>query len=279
MYKVKFHCNYCSDQEIYSRVLSMTPGSKGKWKNIQVVNDEKYDVFIIMNYPTYNNYDKSRTIVFESETPTTRNTFPRFYKGIENEFLYIHDTKKHFNVDLWYHGLTFDELSNSLNFEKTNVFSIINSNLNSLPGHIARNNFINKLTNTFDLDLYGKFYTPNNKYKGSLVRKADGLMSYKYTFNHENDFENNYFTEKILDGIMCETLTFYGGCPNIKSFINPNSFIEIDLNNEQESLYIIRDCLKTDIWKGMVNSIREEKRRIMVDYNMLNIVNGLLEAI
>lgn len=276
MIKVKFHQNFETDEQIYDKVLSMSPSNKGVWKNIQVVNDDSYDIFVILNHPKHNNYDKSRTIVFESETPTTRNNFPAFYKGIEHEFLYIHDTKKHFNVDLWYHGLTFDELSNPLNFEKINGFSVINSNLNSLPGHIARNNFINTLTNSFDLDLYGKFYTPNKKYKGSLARKADGLMSYKYTFNHENDYENNYFTEKILDGLMCETLTFYGGCPNIKRFINSNSFIEIDLNNEQESLYIIRDCLKTDIWKGMVNSIREEKRRIMVDYNVLNIVHNIL---
>jgi hypothetical protein len=254
----------------------MTPNNIGSWKNIKVTTDNNYDVFVIMNHPTHNNYDKSRTIVFESETPTTRRNFPAFYKGLENEFLYIHNTEKHFNVDLWYHGLTFDELTNPLNFQKDKVFSIINSNLNNLPGHVARNNFISSISDKVNFDLYGRFYSTNKNYKGALNRKADGLMFYKYTFNHENDIEPNYFTEKILDGILCESLTFYGGCPNIKSFINQDAFIEIDLNNFEESYYIIRDCIKHDYWKSVVGKIREEKRRIMVEYNVLNIVNNIL---
>ena len=278
MYNVKFHCNYCSDEEIYQRVITMSPNNTGRWKNVNVVKDN-YDVFVIMNHPTHNNYDKSKTIVFESETPTTRRTFPSFYNNQENEFLHVHKTQSFFNVDLWYHGMSFDELTNPLNFEKTKTLSIINSNLNNLPGHIKRNNFINKLAYVVEYDLYGRGYVANPRYLGALNKKYEGLVNYKYTFNCENDFEPNYFTEKILDGIMCENLTFYHGCPNIKNFINENAFIELDLNNEQDSLYIIRDCIKTDIWKGMIPHIREEKRRIMVDYNVLNIVNNILERV
>lgn len=278
MLRIKFHCNYCSDDEIHDRVMKMTPNNSGIWKNLRVVQNN-YDIFVIMNHPTYDTYDKSRTIVFESETPTTRSNFPKFYKGHEQEFLYIHDTQNHFNVDLWYHGLTFSELTNPLLFEKNKQFSVINSNLNNLPGHIKRNHFIEYLTNNIEFDLYGRFYSPNRYYKGSLCQKHEGLKNYKYTFNCENDFEPNYFTEKILDGILCEALTFYSGCPNIKRYINENAFIDLDLTNVEESMYIIKDCLKTDIWKSMIPNIREEKRRIMVDYNVLNIVNKILETV
>jgi len=278
MYNVKFHCNYCSDEEIYQRVVTMTPNNTGRWKNVNVVKDN-YDVFVIMNYPMHDNYDKSKTIVFESETPTTRRLFPAFYQGRETEFLHVHKTESFFNVDLWYHGMSFDELTNPLNFEKTRSMSIVNSSLNNLPGHIKRNNFISKLAGVVDYDLYGRGYSSNPRYRGGLNKKYQGLVNYKYTFNCENDFEPNYFTEKILDGVMCENLTFYYGCPNIINFINPNAFIDLDLNNEQEALYIIRDCINNDIWRTMIPDIKEEKRRIMVDYNVLNIINNILDGI
>ncbi len=279
MYKVKFHQNFESDVQIYNRILSMSPNNSGVWKNVKMTIGDDYDIFVILNHPQHSHYDKSRTIVFESETPSTRRTFPKFYKGMESEFLYVHDTETHFNVDMWYHGLSYDELSNPLAFEKTKSFSIINSNLNNLPGHMLRNSFIDSITNKIEFDLFGRFYNNNKNYRGSLSKKSDGLVGYHYTFNQENDFENNYFTEKILDGIMCECLTFYGGCPNIRNFINPNSFIEIDITNKEESFYIIRDSIKSNIWKSFISNIREEKRRIMVDHNILNIVNNILERV
>lgn len=278
MYNVKFHCNYCSDYEIYNRVLEMSPNNSGKWKNINVVNSDVYDVFVIMNYPQYNNYDPKKTIVFESETPSTRNSYPKFYQDRRSEFLYVHDTKEHFNVDLWYHGLTYNELLIDEHFKKTKSLSIINSNLNNLPGHKFRNNLIQQISNTIDFDLFGRFHTHNPKYKGSLNKKSDGLNHYRYTFNCENDFEENYFTEKLLDGIFCECVTFYVGCPNIKQHINPNSFVELGLNIE-DNIKIIEEHIKNNVWIDMHSDILEEKRRIMNDYNVLNIVNSILEKV
>jgi len=277
MVNVKFHQNFETDEQIYHKVVSMTSKNSGCWKNIKVVKDDNYDIFVILNYPQHNNYDKSKTIVFESETPTTRKSFPKFYKGIESEFLYIHDTENHFNVDVWYHGLSFDEVANQNNFLKNKNFSIINSNINNLPGHIFRNNFINQLSQHIEVDLFGRFHTNIKNYKGSLIRKSDGLCEYKYTFNCENDFEPNYFTEKLLDGIMCECVTFYCGCPNVKNFIDSRSFIELSLTDIGGNIELIKDCIKNNMWQSMIRHIREEKRRLSVDMNILNIVTNILE--
>lgn len=279
MYKVKFHQNFESDSSIYKKVCQMSPNNSGVFGKILVVEDDDCDIFVILNHPQHNQYDPKRTIVFESETPTTRNNFPKFYHGRESDFLYIHDTKSHFNVDLWYHGLVFDDINNSKLFKKIKTFSIINSNLNNLPGHIYRNNFISNLSDVIEFDLFGRFYTQNKHYKGPLDKKFHGLVEYKYTFNCENDFELNYFTEKILDGIFCECLTFYCGCPNIDKFINPNSFINLNNKNISESLDIIDYTIKNDLWKDYELNIKEEKRRISVDYNILNLVNNILEKV
>ena len=279
MIKVKFHQNFETDEQIYNKILSMSPGNKDVWKNVKVVLDDDYDVFVILNCPTHQNYDKSRTIVFNCETKSTRDNLSNFYKGIESEFLYIHDTENHFNVDLWYHGLAFDQLNDKELFQKNKNFSVINSNLNNLHGHIVRNNFIKYLSGRCEYDLFGRFPSIDKHYKGRLVNKYEGLIGHKYTFNHENDIENNYFTEKILDGIFCECLTFYGGCPNIEKFINPNSYIKLDLSNFEQSFDTIQNVIANDLWKDYENNIKEEKRRIMVDYNILNIVNNILEKV
>lgn len=279
MLKVKFHQNFEPDHIVYQKICSMTPGNRGVWKNVQVVDGDNYDVFVILNHPTHYNFDPAKTIVFQSETKSTRQGFPQFYKENKDDYLYIYNTEDHHNVDMWYHGLTYDELFNPLNFEKTKTMSVINSNLNSLKGHVWRNKFIDQLSSQLDFDLYGRFYTPNSMYKGSLHRKADGLMEYSYTFNCENDFEPNYFTEKILDGIYCECVTFYAGCPNIKSFIDERAFVELDIDDFMTNKLIIRDCLKSNIRKSMLPYILEEKRRLIVDMNLLNIVHNILEKV
>lgn len=274
MINVKFHCNYCSDFEIYNRVLGMSPKNSGTWKNLNVTLNDNYDVFVIMNYPQHNNYDPKKTIVFESETPSTRNNFPKFYQDKKQEFLYVHDTKSHFNVDLWYHGLTYDEVFEK-SFNKKFDFSVINSNLNNLPGHIYRNNFIKVLSESVSFDMFGRFNTNNKFYKGQLNRKADGLIEYKYTFNCENDFESNYFTEKLLDGIFCECLTFYYGCPNAKDFVDERSYVQL-FGNFEDDVYRIKECISKNYWEDRLKFIRDEKLRISNDYNVLNIVNNIL---
>lgn len=277
MTTVKFHCNYCSDFDIYNRVLGMTPKNSGVWKNVKVTFSDDYDIFVIMNYPQHNQYDPKRTIVFESETPTTRNNFPKFYQDRKDEFLYVHDTRSHFNVDLWYHGLSYDEIFNK-SFDKRFDLSVINSNLNNLPGHVYRNNFINALSNNIEFDMFGRFHSNNRFYKGPLEKKYNGLAEYRYTFNCENDFEDNYFTEKLLDGIFCECLTFYFGCPNVKSFVDERSFIQL-CGNLEDDIYTIKNCMSKKYWDYRIQYIKNEKIRIAEEYNVLNIINNILEKL
>ena len=265
MIKIKIHQNFDSDEVIYSKAISMTPNLDGVWKNLQIVNDNTYDLLVIFNMPSFNDYVPEKTLVFESETRETRKNFKSFYIDRKQDFYYIHDTENHFNLDLWYHGLDFKELLNKDLFVKDKEFSVINSGLSSLPGHILRNNFITDISSDFIFDLFGR----SRRY---LSKKADGLMNYKYTFNCENDFEPNYFTEKILDGILCECLTFYDGCPNIKDFIDERSFIKIDLHDFEYSKKEIKKVFESDFYKVLKPFIKKEKKRLMNDFNPLNII-------
>lgn len=271
MIKIKFHQNFDSDQVLYEKIKLMTPNQSGIWKNLQMVTDESYDFFIVLNHPTHSNFDIGKTIVFECETKSTRNSFPKFYDNKMNEFFCVYNTERHHNLDFWYHGLSYNELNDSNLFIKDSELSIINSNLNSLIGHQLRNNFISSLSNDGDFSLFGRHHSSLKQYKGALGKKADGLLRYKYTFNCENDFEPNYFTEKILDGIMCECLTFYDGCPNISDFIDERSFVKLDLKDIESSKELLKNSIRLSLYEDRKIYILEEKKRLMNDFNLLNI--------
>ena len=51
-----------------------------------------------------------------------------------------------------------------------------------------------------------------------LKKKEDGLKSYKYSIIIENSSEVNYFTEKLIDACLLETVPIYWGAPNISEY-------------------------------------------------------------
>ena len=59
--------------------------------------------------------------------------------------------------------------------------------------------------------------------------KDDILILSKYTLAIENTSEPHYFSEKITDAFLCNTMPIYFGAPNIFEYFpknSPNSSIE-----------------------------------------------------
>ena len=116
-----------------------------------------------------------------------------------------------------------------------------------------------------DVHVYGqnKFLWKN--YKGSLPphKKDDSLFPYKYSFNVENFSIKNYYTEKLIDGILSETLVFYWGCPNIEEYINEKCYVRLNLDNFEKSLETIKKAIEEDWWYQRIDIIRKEKQKIL----------------
>lgn len=68
------------------------------------------------------------------------------------------------------------------------------------------------------MDVMGRGYKP-------FDRKSDGLAPYRFSVVIENVREPNYFTEKLVDAVLCETVPIYWGCPNIDRFLDPEGMI------------------------------------------------------
>jgi hypothetical protein len=79
----------------------------------------------------------------------------------------------------------------------------------------------------------------------------------------ENNFERDFITEKIWEPILCETLVFYYGCPNISDYIDPLAYVELDIDDFDKSLNIIKSAVESDLWSQRIDIIRKEKAKIL----------------
>lgn len=106
-----------------------------------------------------------------------------------------------------------------LQIEKTRLMSLIASAKRSQPGHFPRHATIAWAREEgLDLDALGGGYQP-------FEHKRDGLAPYMYSVVIENVRETNYFSEKLIDAILSDTIPIYLGCPNIGDFLDTQGMI------------------------------------------------------
>ena len=97
--------------------------------------------------------------------------------------------------------------------------SLIASNKTELEGHKLRHEVVSLINNQeLNVDVLGRGYKP-------FEHKQDGLLGYQYSVVIENEQEPHYFTEKLLDSMVCKTIPIYWGCPNIGDYFDVQGMI------------------------------------------------------
>lgn len=106
--------------------------------------------------------------------------------------------------------------------DKTRMCSLIASAKRDSEGHRLRHAMVDWVRSTGrDVEVMGRGYTP-------FGGKAEGLAPYRYSIVIENVRERNYFSEKLLDAVFCETVPIYWGCPNLDRFVDPDGIIQCE---------------------------------------------------
>ena len=126
------------------------------------------------------------------------------------------------------------------------------------------------------IDVYGRDNIHEfNNYKGQISKKTEGIMQYKYYFMFENNYEENYITEKLWEPILCESLVFYYGCPNVTDYINPEAFVLLDPNDFEKSYQIIKKAIEEDWWSQRLDVIRREKYKILKELSFFPVISKI----
>jgi len=117
-------------------------------------------------------------------------------------------------VESWVEGDAVDFVA-----EKTHRCSIIASVKQDLVGHKLRHQAIDWLRRQdHKVDVLGRGYKP-------FEHKQDGLLPYAYSVIIENVQEPDYFTEKLLDCLICGTIPVYWGAPNISHYFKVDGMV------------------------------------------------------
>lgn len=117
-------------------------------------------------------------------------------------------------------GTTWVPEWRDLTLNKTGMCSLIASAKRDSTGHKLRHSVVDWVRGASqDVEIMGRGYS-------AFERKADGLAPYRYSVVIENVREKNYFSEKLVDAVLCNTVPIYWGCPNLERFIDTSGIVE-----------------------------------------------------
>jgi GDP-L-fucose synthase len=280
--KIKMMCNWCSAEHLLAIWDKMGTGERAYTKNgitLKMVGDEisedDADYIVVVNSTGRN------------PIPSVKNLKKTIFMKMEPIFVdsvweYIHNNPEllkarfshlpgNYNNNEWHISKTLPQLMGESivkSFDKE--ISAVLSSKNFYTGHTIRLNFAKEAQHHLPWHSYGSNVcgidmSEWKDYKGSLpwYEKDKALMPYKYTFNCENAILPGYYTEKLIDAILCETLCFYHGHEDIKEHIDPRAYVFLDINNVEESIGIIKKSIESDLWNERIQYIREAKKKIL----------------
>jgi hypothetical protein len=259
-----------SSRQLTDIFKRQTPNNKGQWDTIMSIdNKEEADFIIVQDQTDEKNIDRSKVIFFGREP---RHIQYLFWDNCYKSFHHANNTS--WLTQTWWVNIPFNDLINPTPPIKTKNLSVIDSGKRMTGSHRQRVNIINGLINKYPnhIDVYGKICTGRpigNVYKGGLPDRSKemGLLDYRYTLSIENGKANNYFSEKIIDPLLCWNMPIYWGCPNINKFLPAGSYVNIDIN-DPFVVDKIKEISQSNLREENMDKIREARELIINKYNI-----------
>lgn len=170
------------------------------------------------------------------------------------------------NAEKWILGGRWVKANSGQNVEKTGMVSIIASKKRSCSGHLLRHELINWARQSgVALDVFGNGYH-------WLDDKTDGHAPFRFSVVSENTQSAGYFTEKLIDCLICESVPIYCGDPRIGEYFDLRGFV---ICNNIYDLQQAVSRVDTSIYTKMQPYIVENKRRALALFEMENSMTQL----
>ncbi len=249
----------------------------GAWRGVQLVDHGEADVdpdyWLVVNRVPEGAVapPAERTIVLQMEPSEGVTPLGDWTDAKARSFVQFRTHDSFPNAVEWHLAATYDELAITPIAKNRDLSAVVSSKRWSV-GHHLRLDFVHALEAAgVAVDVYG--YDNSEGFAGYLgplpaMDKRDGLMPYRYTIAVENNAEPNYFTEKVVDAVLSETLCFYWGCPNLEDHIDADAFIRLPLDDVPAALRIVREAIATNEFVRRLPAIRRAKRRLLDDQQL-----------
>ena len=239
MIKIKFFSSFCDSQNcmnVYERLCEVSNIHNYNKDYTFTVNDD-YTHAIIINtaMPILKSIPKKNVIGIAFE--------PLQFLGLTKEFIEYakHKISKYFIGDkinlplpfIEHYGYMWHTTPLTYVPEKKNLMSIMISQKMNAPGHKYRHLLVQKILDmNLPIDIYGRgcmYYKVSGesatRIKGEFT-EIEPYLSYKFHICIENYKTAHYFSEKITNPLLCNTIPIYLGCKNIDSYF-PDTVIKL----------------------------------------------------
>jgi hypothetical protein len=254
-----------------------TPHGSSQWRDVLFTEDDDVnsDYIIVLNSPPRDmnvivHPDRlwcgigEPDIGFYSYLHKDRKEYARVYGCDEDAAKKYENYKLSIPImDRWKINRSYDFLSDPKNSPvKTKTLSWITSNKLRGKGHKQRIQFLQKLQESnLKFDLYGRGFN-------YVQDKWDAIAPYRYSIVFENHRSNYYWTEKLADAFVCETMPIYIGCMRIDSYFPVNSLVVID-PDDRDVIKKIDKIINSDFRERNIELILKSKDLALNKYNML----------
>lgn len=270
--RVLMLCNWCDSRTLCNLWNKMSQGNY-TWNNIKIVWSEPCDYYCVINCPPISIIpDPRKTIYFSMEpnAPLNKRLWFDWAQPKPEEFFFCGRHDLVYNNNEWHLNRSYKELLEEPVIKDprvSNVLSTVLSDKYRDIGHVKRIDFIKYLDNkgVVPVHVFGSNKFKYKTYKGSPPPhcKDEAMFPYKYVFNAENHQIRNYYTEKLIDGILAECLVFYWGCPNLRDFIDERAYCQLDLIDFAKNQAIIKQAIEENWWEQRLPFIQAAKKDIL----------------
>ena len=118
----------------------------------------------------------------------------------------------------------------------------------------------------------------NLEIKSKVESKDDILARSKYTVVVEDVSEPHYFSEKLTDALLCETMPIYFGAPNIFEYFPKNSLILLEDLDIEKAKGIIKYTVEHNLYEKNLDAVKGAKNMVLNKYNLfMTIVEKISE--
>jgi hypothetical protein len=125
-------------------------------------------------------------------------------------------------------------------------------------GHMIRHGYAERFKDHLDLfgGACGSPRLPDTDPTQPWVSKMYGLNDYMFSVVVENDFYDNYYTEKITDCFATGTIPVYLGSPTIGDVFNTNGIIQLNANFDIS-------MLTTELYASKIDAVHDNLNRVL----------------